>query len=866
MNVGLFDSLVSTVASVAKTVTAAATNVVKSASSTISSITPSVSTVQSAAKSVAAAAVSVAQSSAAKASTATVTASPATQAKISSAINNVVTAATNVVNAAAKVSSSASSSASSVATQVAKIASTGSSSSTGASAKVIKIVGSSVATAASKVVAATKTPSVTEQIKLITSATLDIGKATTAVIKSGVTTTSATTTKPGQIMMIKAPETSVLDIGSTLAIIGSATPEKLKTYINYPAAIGEDFRTWQATQSNSALTENMLVAEASKLLLDSNALYRAVSKTDPQTGAAITPSTSDYVELALFPLFFTGIGGEEAAAKGSAKVLGATGLKLGEIEVELAAKVGGKTAKTLLEIPKLIAAEDGLKAATEAGTKIAADELKLLDPAIKNLLTRGPTAWEKVQVELYKRLSTRTVLPDTKVVIEVAKEYPLKAAGLIRQNAEKFVKLPDVDKAAILKAIDLGKVDRKIVEDALAAQGVILTKQIGAAGTKKLEGMPGLKETLLAIAGYAGTGTFVIWAAAEAPEALSYPFTDLLKAKKYKEALQSINNRMKIYGTLDPIVNWFHTTVPFLSEGAYQKYLAGKLAMQDQKTLLEKATGVKLPDVVEPPAEVEILLPEEIAVPKTGRITVSGQPQDAFVELDGVFQTFDTGASNNKAPMTISKVEVGPHNVAIHKTGFKSGEYTANVTEDGITKVNYVLEMQEIVPDKILVFISSSPTGAKIYTDGVYAFTTTPHVVELKAGAHLVELELDGYSRDIFQINVDPTGNNIFERTLKYIEVPVLPEGLPEITAAERERIAAELAKEKPAEKPPTTQTGWEYSITSSPPGASIYVNGNNTFKKTPGTIILEGNADYTIMVDLFGYKPALATVHTDPF
>ncbi|MCX6693458.1 MAG: PEGA domain-containing protein, partial [Methanomicrobiales archaeon] len=195
------------------------------------------------------------------------------------------------------------------------------------------------------------------------------------------------------------------------------------------------------------------------------------------------------------------------------------------------------------------------------------------------------------------------------------------------------------------------------------------------------------------------------------------------------------------------------------------------------------------------------------------------------------------------------------------------------------------------------VNIRSDPGGALIFVDGLYTGERTPNLIGISAGEHTITLLLDGYSEFSFPISVVP-GNTIIvpqcnlesgsattlvvssEPPGAKIVIDGTDRGLTSEQGAEllvpsgNRQIALNLDGYQPYEETVAVQVNvvtqfrklltkaCQISISSSPPGAAVYLNGvergttNKTIKDlSPGTyeikLILAGYQDWKESITL---------------
>ena len=158
--------------------------------------------------------------------------------------------------------------------------------------------------------------------------------------------------------------------------------------------------------------------------------------------------------------------------------------------------------------------------------------------------------------------------------------------------------------------------------------------------------------------------------------------------------------------------------------------------------------------------------------PIIGSASIESTPAHANVKVDGV----DYGTT----PVLIPEIIIGHHNISLTLNGYNPYSATFEIKEGEDTKVNYVLEKQEIIQSpqtpispkpqnnnlnnnsvddnenniinnqsvengKKEIWISTNPTGASVYVDGNFR-GTTPCKMYKDDRNHTLSLEKSGYS------------------------------------------------------------------------------------------------------------------------
>jgi hypothetical protein len=200
-------------------------------------------------------------------------------------------------------------------------------------------------------------------------------------------------------------------------------------------------------------------------------------------------------------------------------------------------------------------------------------------------------------------------------------------------------------------------------------------------------------------------------------------------------------------------------------------------------------------------------------VVQTGYITVTSNPSGASAVLDNGYDQLTTTG-------TFSNVPTGWHNVQVSKSGYQTYSTSIEV-KSGATSTVYAT----LTPNKQVgsISVSSNPVGASLYVDTIYQGYTNQIVGNLAAGTHTVLLKKSGY-KDFTQsmtVNADQT---------VYMTATLTPVSNP---------------------------TTGDLEVSSSPSGASIYLNGayqGETRSSGPYYITALSPGTYTIVIKKSGY------------
>ena len=169
-------------------------------------------------------------------------------------------------------------------------------------------------------------------------------------------------------------------------------------------------------------------------------------------------------------------------------------------------------------------------------------------------------------------------------------------------------------------------------------------------------------------------------------------------------------------------------------------------------------------------------------VVQTGNIYVNSNPSGASAILDNGYDQLTT-------PGTFNAVSTGWHNVQVSKSGYQIYSIDIEVRSGRTSNV-----MATLVPYTQYgsVSVSSNPTGASLYVDTIYQGVTNQVVGNLNVGTHTIILKKSGY-QDSSQT---ATINNAQTTSLSITLTPL------------------------------SSPTTGDLDVSSSPSGASVYLNG----------------------------------------
>ena len=276
-----------------------------------------------------------------------------------------------------------------------------------------------------------------------------------------------------------------------------------------------------------------------------------------------------------------------------------------------------------------------------------------------------------------------------------------------------------------------------------------------------------------------------------------------------------------------------------------------------------------------------------------GSISVTSNPSGAAIYLNGNYR--------GVAPLTIRDLTPGTYNVEAERSGYQSDRSSVTVRSGQQSDIRFTLTP---IQQYGSVSITSSPSGAYVYMDGVYKGRTPLTLDSVAAAPHNIELDLAGYydwkttvtvsagvtryvnaqmssipSETTGRIDVvsSPAGADVYLDgvhqgktrssgvfTVSNVRVgthtmKVSMAGYHDYTTSVEVRAATTSYVNAVLQPAPVSAAG-SIAVTSSPAGAEIYID--NAYKGiTPLTVDGISAGTHTVMVALAGYNDWSTTV-----
>lgn len=222
-----------------------------------------------------------------------------------------------------------------------------------------------------------------------------------------------------------------------------------------------------------------------------------------------------------------------------------------------------------------------------------------------------------------------------------------------------------------------------------------------------------------------------------------------------------------------------------------------------------------------------------VQVQTTGSLSVSSNPSGASVYVDTVYQ--------GTTPVTIPLLAAGSHPVRLTLTGYTDYDTTVNVNAVQKSLINHPFTQSQPSSTTGSLAVTSTPSGASITVDSVAKGTTPNTIPDLSKGSHTVKLTKSGYWDSSQTVTIDAG-----KTTPLNVNLVVSSQQAPSLTSA--------------IPTPYQPVTGGAIVITSNPPGANVYLDGQSS-GTTPFTIPNVNPGTHTILLTMQGYSDASRTV-----
>ena len=301
----------------------------------------------------------------------------------------------------------------------------------------------------------------------------------------------------------------------------------------------------------------------------------------------------------------------------------------------------------------------------------------------------------------------------------------------------------------------------------------------------------------------------------------------------------------------------------------------------DHQLTLKKANYVDTSFVVA--VQKDMILSKSIVLQKVvtrGNIYLESNPNGAQIFLDSV-------NTNSVTPDTLKNIPTGIHRITLKKNNYIDTSFNVTVQEN--KTVSKTVSLNQIII-KGNVFLQTEPNGAQIFLDNINTNKTTPDTIaDLTVGDHTFTLKKNNYRDTTFQINVigyltiskkvvlsDIRGSIFIQSTPAGAEIYVGDKSTSKTTPDTIKNLISgtykvtlkytgyndttfyvDVSQNTLSVKNITMVKSIDYGdlyIQSSPPGAGIYLNNNNTGKITPDSIKHLEVGNYNITLKLPDY------------
>jgi len=243
-----------------------------------------------------------------------------------------------------------------------------------------------------------------------------------------------------------------------------------------------------------------------------------------------------------------------------------------------------------------------------------------------------------------------------------------------------------------------------------------------------------------------------------------------------------------------------------------------------------------------------------------GVITIDSYPKGADVYVDGVLR--------GTTPLTISGLELGMYGIEVKKEGYETEIYERKLDKNNLKQ----LIIANLSHMTFTLEVTSYPTEAEVYVDGVKKGFTPIKLEDVLYGKHFIEVRKENFTTWSKEINVEEYKILQIDAELlaKYCTIDIVsdPEGANKLSIEkdgyvlyeeEIETIKGETTNRKITLKKADTFV----TINSVPVGANLHID-NVLVGTTPYTAIDVEPGIYEVRIEKDGYLPFSTTVEVE--
>jgi len=252
------------------------------------------------------------------------------------------------------------------------------------------------------------------------------------------------------------------------------------------------------------------------------------------------------------------------------------------------------------------------------------------------------------------------------------------------------------------------------------------------------------------------------------------------------------------------------------------------------KAKAKKASAAALP--AKKPQPTSVADQPSTRTSGTGDLKITSTPDGAAIQIDG------RSDPSMSTPYTALRLAPGPHDITLIKSGYVDEKRVVSVTAGNTGFVSATLQ-KAAVPTAAVTF-NSDPGGAEIWVDGKSIGRVTPAQAVVVAGPHRFLLRKPGY---------EDSNNDV---TLVAGQPFSLSNNLKSLTPA----TGGTFSKFKKIFGASGAEDGVNLTVSSTPPGAAISVNGKDLGQQTPFTLPL-APGKYEIALTLAGHQTVRKSV-----